>query len=123
MESGLSLNSSTVAKVSMIIIITMLIIWGDCAIIFILVFIIIIFTMLIIWGYWAIIFILVLVFVIIIFTVLIIWGDWAIIFILVLVFAIIILMIVDYDAAEVECDTVDDYHHLQHHTFILMIRI
>ena len=69
MESGLSLNSSTVAKVSMIIIFTMLIIWGDCAIIFILVSMLIIFT------------------------------------------------IVDYDAAEVECDTVDDYHHLQHHTF------
>ena len=99
MESGLSLNSSTVAKVSMIIIITMLIIWGDCAIIFILVSMFIIFTMLIT------------------------WVDWAIIFILVSAFIIIIFTIVDYDAAEVECDTVDDYHHLQHHTFILMIRI
>ena len=29
----------------------------------------------------------------------------------------IMFTIVDYDAAEVECDTVDDYHHLQHHTF------
>ena len=54
---------------------------------------------------------------IIIFTMLIIWSDWAIIFILVLVFIIIIFTIVDYDAAEVECDTVDDYNDLQHHSF------